>query len=91
VQVYELVLPTLPPVYRRDRGTACSLFAQAQVYAGQFEAGANMAREALAIARGSGSVRTEHEVALVGQRLNEHRDLEPVQQLLRDLSNSPMA
>jgi transcriptional regulator with XRE-family HTH domain len=59
VQVYELVLPTLPPVYRRDRGTACSRFAQAQVNAGQFEAGANMASEALAIARGSGSVRTE--------------------------------
>jgi DNA-binding XRE family transcriptional regulator len=91
VQVYESMLPTLPPVYRRDRGTACSRFAQARVDAGQPEAGSNMAREALAIARSSGSLRTEHEVALVGQRLSEHRDLEPVQQLLRELSNSPTA
>ncbi len=91
VQLYELVLPTLPPVYRCDRGVACSRFAQAQVNAGQFEASADMAIEALAIARSSGSVRTEHEVAVVGRLLNDHRQLEPVQQLLLDLSNSPTA
>jgi transcriptional regulator with XRE-family HTH domain len=89
VKMYELMLPALPPVYRRDRGTACSRFALAQVSAGQFEAGANTAREALAIARSSGSLRTEHEVMLVGQRLNDHRDLESVELLLQDLSNSP--
>jgi tetratricopeptide (TPR) repeat protein len=91
VQLYETVLPTLPPVYRRDRGVAYSRFAQAQVNAGQFEAGADMAIEALEIARSSGSVRTEHEVAVVGRRLNDHRHLEPVQQLLLALANGPAA
>lgn len=91
IRLYETVLPTLPPVYRRDRGVACSRFAQAQVNVGQFEAGADTAIEALAIARTSGSVRTEHEVAVVGRRLNDHRYLEPVQQLLLDLANSPTA
>jgi hypothetical protein len=91
IQVYETVLPTLPPVYRRDRGVACSRFAQAHVNAGHFEAGAVMAIDALEIARSSGSMRTEFEIAAVGQRLHDHRHLEPVRQLLDDLSNSPTA
>ncbi|MFD9963970.1 helix-turn-helix domain-containing protein [Amycolatopsis sp. NPDC058986] len=91
VKLYEAVLPALPPVYRRDRGTAGSRFAQAQVSAGQFEAAASTAREALTIARSAGSVRTEHEVVFVGQRLQKHRALEPVRELLREISNSPAA
>jgi transcriptional regulator with XRE-family HTH domain len=86
VQMYEAILPSLPPVYRRDRGVACSRLAQAYVYAGQPEAAASVGQEALAIARSSGSVRTEQEVALVGRKLTKHRQLQPVEQLLDALS-----
>lgn len=86
VQVYEATLPSLQPVYRRDRGIACGRLARAYAEAGQPEAAAQLGREALAIARDSGSVRSELEVALVGSRLEKHRRLQPVDELLAELS-----
>lgn len=91
IQLYETVLPSLPPVYRRDRGMACSRFARAYVHAGQPEAAADIGRKALAIARSSGSLRTEHEVADVGRSLKNHRHLEPVRQLLQELATGTAA
>jgi transcriptional regulator with XRE-family HTH domain len=88
VQAYESTLPSLPPVYRRDRGVAYSRLAQAYVGAEQPDAAAVVARDALAIARSSGSVRTEQEVALVGHRLTALRRVQPVEQLLHDLSTA---
>ncbi|GAB3474156.1 helix-turn-helix domain-containing protein [Amycolatopsis cihanbeyliensis] len=85
LRVYESALPALPPVYRRDRGVACSRLAQAHLAAGQPDEAAQAGREALAIARSSGSMRTEQAVALVGRRLTRHRHLRSVEQLLEEL------
>lgn len=86
VSVYEATLPSLPPVYRRDRGVACSRLAHAYLDAGQPENAAHAGQEALEIARSSGSVRTEQEVTLVGGKLARHRPLQPVEQLLAELA-----
>jgi tetratricopeptide (TPR) repeat protein len=91
VHVYEATLPSLPPVYRRDRGVACSRLARAYVDVGEPEAAAQAGQEALTIARSSGSVRAEHEVTLVGRRLIAHRQLQPVEQLLVELSIGAIA
>lgn len=91
VQVYETTLPALPPVYRRDRGVAFSRLARAYVDVGEPEAAAQTGQEALAIARSSGSVRAQQEVESVGRSLAEHRQLQPVEQLLVALSADPVA
>lgn len=91
VHVYEATLPSLPPVYRRDRGVACSRLARAYVDAGEPEAAAQAGQEALVIARSAGSVRAEQEVALVGRRLTGHRQLQPVEALLVELSTGATA
>lgn len=88
VQAYESTLPSLPPVYRRDRGVAYSRLAQAYVDAEQPDAAAQVARDALAIGRSAGSMRTEQEVALVGHRLTALRRVQPVEQLLHELSTA---
>lgn len=86
LQVYETALPTLPSVYRRDRGVALANFSAACVGADEPERAATIGRQALAIARSSGSARTERAVAQVGRRLAEHSDLVPVSALLDELS-----
>ncbi|MGW4115286.1 helix-turn-helix transcriptional regulator [Actinosynnema sp. NPDC004786] len=78
LDLFDAVLPTLPPVYRRDRGVALGRFAMAAAAAGEPEQAAHLAEEALDIARGSGSIRTENELRLVAQRLVDHDDLSPV-------------
>ncbi|MBP2334691.1 transcriptional regulator with XRE-family HTH domain [Saccharothrix coeruleofusca] len=62
VDLYEAVLPSLPVVYRRDRGSALSRFAMASTAVGEPERAAHLADEALDIAHSSGSVRTKHEL-----------------------------
>lgn len=91
VQLYEASLPTLPPVYRRDCGVACSRLARAYVHIGEPEPAAQAAQEALVIARSSGSVRTEQDVASIGRSLTEHRHLQPVEHLLAELATDPTA
>lgn len=86
IQLFEAVLPTLPAVYRRDRGIACSRLARAYASTGQVEAAAQTGREALVIARSSGSMRTEQAVAQLGRQLARHHRLEPVELLLNDLA-----
>ncbi|MEV5302934.1 helix-turn-helix transcriptional regulator [Amycolatopsis methanolica] len=86
VEVFDRTLPTLPAVYRRDRGVALGRFAAAYVAVDEVEQAASVAREALGIARSAGSVRTEREIQFVGQRLQNHRRIEEVAHLLDDLA-----
>jgi DNA-binding XRE family transcriptional regulator len=86
IQTYESVLPTLPVVYRRDRGMACSRFAMAYLAAGEPEAAVLMGQEALAVARSAGSVRTENEVRRLVDGLAGHQGNDRVQRFLAELS-----
>lgn len=88
IELYETTLPTLPSVYRRDRGVALSWCAMAHLAAGQPEQAACIAREALQIALGVGSQRTVHEVRAVGRQLTSYRYLAPVRQLLDELATA---
>ncbi|GAA1272914.1 hypothetical protein GCM10009609_40010 [Pseudonocardia aurantiaca] len=85
IQLFEAVIPTLPAVYRRDRGVAHGRLAYAYMCAGQVEGAAESGRDALAIARSSGSMRTEQAVAKLGRQLVRHRRLAPVALLLDEL------
>ncbi|MBY8850294.1 hypothetical protein [Saccharothrix longispora] len=78
VVLYEDVLPSLPAAYRRDRGTTLSRFAVAAVAVGEPERAAQLADEALDIARGSGSLRTERAVRDVAAALSPHGHLPAV-------------
>jgi transcriptional regulator with XRE-family HTH domain len=82
---FEVVLPTLPPVYHRDRGVGFGRLAHAYAATGDAEAAADRGRQALAIARSSGSVRTEQIVVRLGRRLTDHHRLAPVKLLLDEL------
>ena len=86
VEVFDRTLPTLPAVYRRDRGVALGRFAAACVAIGEPEHAATLAHEALSIARSAGSDRAEREVQAVGYRLESCRHMEPVAKLLGDLT-----
>lgn len=88
IQLFETVIPTLPAVYRRDRGVACGRLAHAYADTGQVEAAAYLGREALAIARSSGSTRTEQAVARLGRQLARHQRLGPVSDLLDQLATA---
>lgn len=88
IQLYDTVLPELPAVYRRDRGRALSRLAQAQLAAGQVEPAATTAREALAIARDTGSRRTVTSVTAVARDLAPDRRLPAVAELFDDLAVS---
>ncbi|MDU0294297.1 helix-turn-helix transcriptional regulator [Saccharothrix longispora] len=78
VVLYEDVLPSLPAAYRRDRGTALSRFAAAAVAVAEPERAAQLASEALDIARDSGSLRTEHALRDVATALSPHGHLPTV-------------
>jgi hypothetical protein len=86
IALYETTLPTLPSVYRRDRGVALSWCAMAHLAADQPEQAAYIAGEALQIAHGVGSARTVRQVRAVGRRLMPYRGLAPVGQLLDELA-----
>lgn len=86
IELYEATLPSLPTVYRRDRGVALGRFARAQLAAGQPEPGAEAASDALHIALDVGSQRTVRQVQAVGALLKAHRQLPPVAQLLDELA-----
>jgi tetratricopeptide (TPR) repeat protein len=88
IERYDEVLPTLPPVYRRDRGRALSRLAQAHVAAGHPDQAAEVASEALTIAHTTGSARTVEDVAAVALRLQPHRQLPAVAQLITDVAAS---
>lgn len=78
VELYDQVLPALPVVYRRDRGTVLSRFALATVAVGEPERAAQLADEALDIAHSSGSARTEYQLRGVAQALSPYDTLPPV-------------
>lgn len=78
VELYDRVLPTLPAVYRRDRGIALGRFALASATAGEPERAAHLAGEALDIARSSGSARTENELRAVANALTRYDTLPSV-------------
>jgi hypothetical protein len=82
---YELALPALPPVYRRDRAAALAGMAAAHAAAGQPEQAAATAREALPIAERVGSERILRRLSALGQTLDLHRGLEPVATFLNEL------
>jgi transcriptional regulator with XRE-family HTH domain len=88
IEHFEVVLPTLPAVYRRDRGVACGRLARVYASTGQVEAAAHLGREALEIARSSGSTRTEQAVARLGRQLARHQRLAPVRDLLDELATA---
>ncbi|UQS26073.1 helix-turn-helix domain-containing protein [Amycolatopsis thermalba] len=90
IEVFDRTLPTLPAVYRRDRGVALSRFAVAYAAVDEVEQAASVAREALGIARSAGSVRTEREIQVVGQRLHRHQRVAEVAHLLDDLAIAGM-
>jgi tetratricopeptide (TPR) repeat protein len=85
IQLFEVVLPTLPAVYRRDRGVACGQLAQAYAATGEVDSAAQVGREALAIARSSGSLQTEHVVSRLGRFLARHQRVPAVGALLNEL------
>lgn len=86
IQTYETVLPSLPAVYRRDHGMACSRFAMAYLRAGEPEAAALIGQEALVVARSAGSVRTENEVRRLVDDLTPHKNNDHVNRFLAELS-----
>ena len=85
---YELALPMLPPVYRRDRAAALAGKAAVHAAAGQPEEAAATAREALPIAQRVSSQRILHRLAAVGSTLRPHRGLEAVAALLDELGEA---
>jgi tetratricopeptide (TPR) repeat protein len=85
VDLFESVLPALPPVYRRDRGVAYSRLAQAHVAMNHPDQAAAFGRKALEIARSVGSIRTEQEVSRLGGQLKRHKRIPDVQALFDDL------
>ena len=88
VTLYDEVLPTIPAVYRRDRGRALSRLAKAYAAIGQPGQAARVATDALAIARDAGSARTVVEVQAVAQALRPRQELPVVKQLLQDVATS---
>jgi hypothetical protein len=88
IEQFTTVLPTLPAVYRRDRGVACGRLAHTYASTGQVDAAAQIGREALAIARSCGSTRTEQAVARLGRQLARHQRLAPVRELLDELATA---
>ncbi|MEU5696726.1 helix-turn-helix transcriptional regulator [Actinosynnema sp. NPDC020468] len=86
VGLYDAVLPSLPSVYRRDRGNALGRHATALARIGEPDRAADAALEALDIARSSGSVRTERAVAQVARALAPHGGVEAVSRLRDRLS-----
>ncbi|GAA3458199.1 transcriptional regulator [Saccharothrix longispora] len=78
IVLYEDVLPSLPAAYHRDRGTALSRFAAAAVAVAEPEQAAQLADEALDIARDSGSLRTERTLRDVAAALSPHGHLPAV-------------
>jgi transcriptional regulator with XRE-family HTH domain len=89
IAAYERMLPALPAVYRRDRGMACSRFANAYLAAGEPEAAAVMGREALAVAHSAGSIRIENQVRKVAAGLKPHQNIDTVRQLCAELARRP--
>lgn len=88
VDLFESVIPALPPIYRRDRGVAFSRLAQAHVAMNHPDQAAVYGRKALSIARSVGSIRTAQEVARLGKRLNRHRGIPEVKDLFAELRAS---
>lgn len=86
VELYEVTLPSLPSVYRRDHGVALSRYSAAHLAAGHAEQAASIASDALTIALDVGSQRTLHEVQIIGRRLAMQRGLAPVERLLDELA-----
>ncbi len=78
VQVYESMLPTLPSVYRRDRGLALSRFALAAARIDEPDYAAHLAGEALEIARSAGSARIERGLRDVESALSPHDSMPAV-------------
>ncbi|EWM15259.1 DNA-binding protein [Kutzneria sp. 744] len=85
VDLFEAVIPALPPIYRRDRGVAFSRLAQAHIAMNHPDQAAVYGRKALSIARSVGSIRTAQEVAKLGKQLNRHKGIPEVQDLFADL------
>jgi hypothetical protein len=86
ITLYEDALRTLPPVYQRNRAAALSHLAAAYVADGQLERGASTAHAALPATRSSGSRRILAEIKDLGVRLEPHRSLPAVADLLDDLA-----
>jgi hypothetical protein len=85
VDLFESVLPDLPPIYRRDRGVAFSRLAQAHIAMNHPDQAAALGRKALAIARSVGSIRTTHEVSKLTEQLERHKQVSEVKDLIEDL------
>ena len=87
IALYEESLHTLPVVYQRSRASALSQLAVAYMADGQFEQAASVARTALPIARGGGSLRIVDDLKGVGRELVPHQNLDGVAALLYELAN----
>ncbi|WP_433432262.1 hypothetical protein [Nonomuraea sp. CA-141351] len=78
VATYERALPSMPKVYRRDRGMALAGLAAAYAGQGDPEKAATTAVEALDVARAAGSARIVTVLTSVGYSLSIHRRLPSV-------------
>jgi len=85
IAAYLTCIPALPEVYRRDRGAALSRLASAYAAVGEPEAAAQYGIDALQIGLETGSARIIDAVRQVGQKVDEHRGLSQVAQLLDEL------
>jgi tetratricopeptide (TPR) repeat protein len=81
VSVYEAAVSSLPPAYRRDLGVALSGKAAAHAAVGEPGQAADTARQALDIARDSGSGRIMGMVASIASGLEAHRTMDSVADL----------
>jgi hypothetical protein len=87
--LYEATLPSLPDVYRRDRGVALGRLASAYAASGEPEPAAVIASEALGIGREVGSERTLGLVRGVGKTLAGYQQLPAVSEFVRELAEEP--
>ncbi|HYZ56817.1 MAG TPA: hypothetical protein VE733_25430 [Streptosporangiaceae bacterium] len=88
IGAFETAISSLPPIYRRDRGAALSGQAAALAATGEPGQAAIAAKQALGIARDSGSGRILAMVASVAAALAAHHHLEPVAELRAALSQT---
>jgi tetratricopeptide (TPR) repeat protein len=88
ITALETALKSLPPAYRRDRGVALSCQAAALATGGEPAEAARTAREALDIARASGSGRVLSMIVPVAARLAPHGRIEAVAELRSALAET---
>jgi tetratricopeptide (TPR) repeat protein len=89
ISLYEATLPSLPDVYRRDRGVALGRLASAYAASGEPEPAAVIASEALGIGREVGSERTLGLVRGVGKTLAGYQQVPAVSEFVRELAAEP--